>query len=94
MAGVHQKVFGAVCDKWRRQDDRLVSHCEKLTGLTADLLGVSHYFACPLPSAVSELHHKKTCLWGFLPGLTQTRLYSHRRWLNSRFYVFETNFSR
>ena len=53
MAGVHQKVFGAVCDKWRRQDDRLVSHCQKLTGLTADLLGVSHYFACPLPSAVS-----------------------------------------
>ena len=53
MAGVHQKVYGAVCEKWRREDDRLVSHCQKLTGLTADLLGVSHYFACPLPSAVS-----------------------------------------
>ena len=23
--------------------------------------------------------HKKTCIWGFRPGLTQNRLYSHRR---------------
>lgn len=53
IAGVHQKVFTAVCEKWQKEDDRLVSHCQKLTGLTADLLGVSNYFACPLPSAVS-----------------------------------------
>ena len=25
-------------------------------------------------------HREKTCLWGFPPGLTQTRLHSHRRW--------------
>ena len=28
-----------------------------------------------------ELCHDKTCLWGSRPGLTQTGLYSHRRWL-------------
>ena len=28
-----------------------------------------------------ELHHKETCLWGFRPGPTQTRLYNHRRGL-------------
>ena len=30
-----------------------------------------------------ELHHEKTCLRGFQPGQTQTRLYSHRRWLDA-----------
>ena len=35
------------------EDERLVINCQKLTGLTADLLGLSHYFDCPLPSAVS-----------------------------------------
>ena len=53
MAGVHQKLYSAVCEKWRKEDERLVINCQKLTGLTADLLGVSHYFDCPLPSAVS-----------------------------------------
>ena len=24
-----------------------------------------------------DLCHEKTCLWGFRPGLTQTKLYSH-----------------
>ena len=28
-------------------------------------------------------HHEKTGLRGFRPGLTQTRLYSHRRWLEA-----------
>ena len=28
-----------------------------------------------------ESPHEKTCLTGFRPCLTQTRLYSHRRWL-------------
>ena len=30
-----------------------------------------------------EPHHEKTCLWGFRPGPTQTKLYSHRRWLEA-----------
>ena len=28
-------------------------------------------------------YYEKTCLLGFQPGLTQTRLYNHRRWLES-----------
>ena len=66
MAGVHQKVFTAVCEKWQKEDDKLVSHCQKLTGMTADLLGVSQYFTCPMPSAVSItfLAHLSTkCSW-------------------------------
>ena len=31
---------------------------------------------------------EKTGLWGFRPGLTQTRLYSHRRWLEAGNFVF------
>ena len=31
------------------------------------------------PSLSREPHPKKTCLRGFHPGLTQTRLYSHRK---------------
>ena len=30
-----------------------------------------------------ELLHEKTCLQGFRPGPTQTRLYRHRRWLEA-----------
>ena len=34
-----------------------------------------------LPSLLFDPHHKKTGLWGFRPGPTQTGLYNHRRWL-------------
>ena len=30
-----------------------------------------------------ELRHEKTCLWSFRSGPTQTRLYSHRIWLEA-----------
>ena len=30
-----------------------------------------------------EPSHKKTCLWGFRPGPTQTGLYRHRIWLEA-----------
>ena len=30
-----------------------------------------------------EPRREKTCLWGFRPGLTQTGLHSHRRWLEA-----------
>ena len=33
--------------------------------------------------AVNEPRCEKTGLWGFRPGPTQTRLYSHRRWLEA-----------
>ena len=39
-------------------------------------LGVNRYITC-------EQHHKKTCLWGVQPGLTQTWLYSHIIWLET-----------
>ena len=29
----------------------------------------------------NEPHHEKTCLRGLKPGVTQTRLYNLRRWL-------------
>ena len=35
-----------------------------------------------------EPRHEKTCLWGFRPGLTQTKLYSHRRWLDAYNFRF------
>ena len=69
MAGVHQKLYSAVCEKWRKEDERLVINCQKLTGLTADLLGVSHYFDCPLPSAVSIPNQA-------LPGKSQVAMIS------------------
>ena len=35
-----------------------------------------------------ELHHDNTCLQGFLPGLTQNRLYIHRRYIEAWNYGF------
>ena len=35
-----------------------------------------------------EPRHKKTGLWGFRPGPTQTGLYSDRRWLEAGNFVF------
>ena len=32
---------------------------------------------------IIEPRSEKTGLWGFRPGLTQTRLYSHWRWLEA-----------
>ena len=32
---------------------------------------------------INEPRSEKTGLWGFRPGPTQTRLYSHRRWLEA-----------
>ena len=32
---------------------------------------------------ITELCHEKTFLRGFRPGLTQTGLYNHRRWLEA-----------
>ena len=41
----------------------------------------------PIPATISntifEPRREKTGLRGFRPGLTQTRLYSHRRWLEA-----------
>ena len=31
----------------------------------------------------NELRYEKMCHRGFRPGATQTRLYSHRRWLDA-----------
>ena len=31
-----------------------------------------------------ERHHDKTRLQGFQPGMTQTELYSHRRWIDAQ----------
>ena len=36
----------------------------------------------------NEPRYEKTGLRGFRPGLTQTRLYSYRRWLEARNFVF------
>ena len=38
---------------------------------------------------VCEPGLEKTCLRGFRPGLTQTRLYNHRRWLDAGNFIFE-----
>ena len=32
---------------------------------------------------VSLILHEKSCIWGLQPGLTQTGLYSHKRWLEA-----------
>ena len=33
--------------------------------------------------SLHEPGNEKTCLWAFRQGLTQTGLYSHKRWLTS-----------
>ena len=40
------------------------------------------------PNLAYEPRCEKTCLRGFRPGPTQTGLYSHRRWLKARNFVF------
>ena len=50
----------------------------------ATLLGTQHYKASTgFPSLTNEPCCEKTGLRGFRPGLTQTRLHSHRRWLEA-----------
>ena len=39
-------------------------------------------------AACNEPRSEKTGLRGFRPGLTQTGLYSHRRWLEARNFGF------
>ena len=46
--------------------------------LSMDRVYVLHHY-----QMVYEPRCEKTCLWGFLPGPTQTRLYSLRRWLET-----------
>ena len=41
---------------------------------------IDHLIICVLQA---EPHPEKTCLQGFRPGQTQTRLCSYRRWLNA-----------
>ena len=42
-------------------------------------------------SLIFEPCHEKTCLRGFRPGLTETRLYSQRRWLGLKFGIKEVD---
>ena len=39
---------------------------------------------------IIEPLHEKTCLRGFRTGQIQTKLYIHRRWQETRIYVYET----
>lgn len=56
MGGVHNKVFQALCSRYVKEDQSLVSKCQRqLRGVTAESLGITADFACPLPSAVTEL---------------------------------------
>ena len=41
-----------------------------------------------IETTIIELCHEKTCLRGFWPGQKQTRLRSHRRWLEARNFGF------
>ena len=38
---------------------------------------------CLQEESLNEPHHEKTCLRGFREGVTQSGLYSHRRWLEA-----------
>ena len=53
--------------------------------------GLSKVSKCVLSVVCQELEprHEKTCLRCFRPGPTQTRLYSHRRWLDAWNFGFE-----
>ena len=42
-----------------------------------------HFHAVTITMFSFEPLHEKTCLWGFWPGTTQTRLYSDRIWIQA-----------
>ena len=48
-------------------------------GTAKSLVRLCGYACSPEPY---ELRREKACLRGFRPGLTQTELYSHRKWLH------------
>ena len=54
--------------------------------------GPDRYFTLGLPTGLYFIAHlprcEKTVLRGFLPGPTQTGLYSHRRWLEALNFGF------
>ena len=47
------------------------------------LCGSLHTKVTPVSQLIYEPRCEKTGLQGFQPGPTQTRLYSHRRWLEA-----------
>ena len=34
-------------------------------------------------------YQEETCLWGFRPGLTQTGLYNHKKWLDFKVVILD-----
>ena len=66
---------------------------EQCEGLREKLYGVDYLANCidsyqQSKPAIYEPLCEKTGLRGFRPGPTQTRLYSHRRWLDARNFGF------
>ncbi|XP_041358464.1 ankyrin repeat domain-containing protein 27-like isoform X3 [Gigantopelta aegis] len=55
LGSVHNKVFPVICDRFRLEDDGLLSKCRRLNGVLPETLGVKKEFSCALPSAVVEL---------------------------------------
>ncbi|XP_060078383.1 ankyrin repeat domain-containing protein 27-like [Ylistrum balloti] len=55
VGSVYTKLFHAICDKLRADDECLLQKCKQLEGVTSDKLKVSQDFTCPLPGAVVEL---------------------------------------
>ncbi|XP_033748946.1 uncharacterized protein LOC117333650, partial [Pecten maximus] len=55
VGSVYTKLFRAIRDKLRKDDECLLEKCKQLEGVTPDKLKVRRDFTCPLPAAVVEL---------------------------------------
>ena len=63
--------------------------------LSSNVIKYTPYFFCcghvgnlKENKIISEHCREKACLRGFRPGLTQTRMYIHRRWLKAANFGF------
>ena len=74
IGSVYQKLYPVICSKCTDEDDRMLTKCRNLSGLTPDHLGVPKHFCCPVTSAVS---------WGLFFSINR------QTWFNLFFFTFE-----
>ena len=68
----------------------MVAESLKFTALIYCIISIVYYIMQVFSSSqLFEPVHEKTNNLGFRPGLTQTGLYNHRRWLEAGNFVFK-----
>lgn len=81
MGNVHPTIFKVLHQKFKAEDELLLSKCKQLQDVKVEQLGIPLLFACPLPLAIVEManlgglktpHEKLNCLKATVDHITET----------------------